>query len=537
MKKLIIFMMACLSPFMSVAAADVVADYQVVPLPHEIHLAASGLFVLNGQTSIVYPEGDMLLQRDATFLSDYLNENLGFRPNVSTSKSKNAITLRINSKVKNKEGYVLTVDKKGVVIEGSTANGVFYGIQTLRKAIPAGKVQQVLLPYGTVKDEPQYSYRGMMLDCGRHFFPLSFVKKYIDLIALHNMNVFHWHLTEDQGWRIEIKKYPRLTEVGSVRAETVLGRNSGVYDGTPHGGFYTQEEAREIVKYAAERFITVIPEIDMPGHMIAALAAYPELGCTGGPYKVEGSWGVFDDVLCLGNEKVYSFCEDVLSEIVDIFPSAYIHIGGDETPTKRWAACPRCKAKMQELGIGVEKLQGYFTNRMEKFINGKGRRIIGWDEILEGDINQSATIMSWRGSEPGIKAAKLGHDVIMSPTTHCYFDYYQTDKTWNEPLHIGGNLPVEKVYSLQPVPDDLDPSLRSHILGVQGNLWTEYVVSPSLAEYMALPRMAALAEVQWSNAKKDFDAFKVRLTRFTRLYDFYHLNYGKHLWNTTKNDY
>jgi len=537
MKKLFVFIMACLSPLVGVSAADVVADYNVVPLPHEVNLAGSGQFVLSGQTSIVYPEGDMLLQRDATFLADYLNENLGLRLNVSAAKSKNAITLRLNNKVKNKEGYVLSVDKKGVVIEGSTANGIFYGIQTLRKAIPAGKTQQVMLPYATIKDEPLYSYRGMMLDCGRHFFPLSFVKKYIDLIALHNMNVFHWHLSEDQGWRIEIKKYPRLTEIGSLRAETVIGRNSGLYDGTPHGGFYTQEEAREIVKYAAERFITVIPEIDMPGHMIAALAAYPELGCTGGPYKVEQKWGVFDDVLCLGNEQVYTFCEDVLKEIIDIFPSTYIHIGGDETPTKRWEACPRCQAKMKELGIDVKKLQGYFTNRMEKYINGKGRRIIGWDEILEGDINQSATIMSWRGSEPGIKAAKSGHDVIMSPTTHCYFDYYQTDKTWNEPLQIGGNLPVEKVYSLQPVPDDLDPSLRSHILGVQGNLWTEYVATTNLAEYMVLPRMAALAEVQWSNAKKDFNAFKTRLTRFTRLYDFYHLNYGKQLWNTEKNDY
>ena len=429
---------------------------------------------------------------------------------------------------------MLTVNKKGVSIEGSTAAGVFYGVQTLRKSIPVGKeITEVSLPAVVIKDEPRFAYRGMMLDCARHFFPVKFVKQFIDLMAMHNMNVFHWHLTEDQGWRIEIKKYPELTKIGSVRRSTVIGRNSKVYDGVPYGGFYTQEEAREIVKYAADRHITVIPEIDMPGHMVAALTAIPELGCTGGPYEVCRDWGIMDDVLCLGNEKIYRFCEDVLSEIMDIFPSKYVHLGGDETPQTRWKECPKCKKLMEREGLSVGKLQGYFTNRIEKFVNSKGRSIIGWDEILEGDINQSATIMSWRGSEPGAKAAKQGHDVIMSPTTHCYFDYYQTQKEKdqrNEPLLIGGSLPVEKTYSLDPIPADATPEVAARIIGVQGNLWTEYIAYPTLAEYQVLPRMGALSEVQWTNGKKDFEAWKVRQSRMLDLYDLYRFTYATHLW-------
>ena len=511
--------------------ASSVADYKVVPMPREITTTAKKDFMLTAATPIVYPEGNADLKRNAEFLAQYIREVTGIQVSTTTSKSKNAITLSLNKKMKEDEGYVITVTNKGITVTGKTPNGIFYGIQTLRKSLPTEKTDsQITFPGVVIKDAPRFGYRGGMLDCGRHFFPLDFVKKYIDLLALHNMNVFHWHLSEDQGWRIEIKKYPKLTEVGSVRSETVIGHNSDVYDGVPHGGFYTQDQAREIVKYAADRYITVIPEIDMPGHMLAAMASYPELGCTGGPYKVQTSWGVFDDVLCLGNEKTYQFCQDVLGELIDIFPSKLINIGGDESPRVRWEKCPKCQKVMKDHNLPVKKLQGYFTNRIEKFVNSKGRSIIGWDEILDGDINQSATVMSWRGVAPGIKAAKRGHDVVMSPTTYAYFDYYQTDKKASEPLLIGGNLPIEKTYSFDPLPDTLSVDVRNHIIGVQANLWTEYIAYPNLAEYQLLPRLAAISEIQWSDKKKDFPEFKERLTRFVRFYDLYDYVYAKHLW-------
>ena len=536
--------MVLLAAFMSFAGAmaaddNRVADYNVIPLPQEVTLTQKGAFVLTGATPIVYPEGDEQLKNDAQFLSDYIADVTALRLTTTSAKVKNAITLRLNKKVQSKEGYVITVDKKGVVIEGATAAGVFYGVQTLRKSIPVDKsLTEVTLPGVVVKDAPRFGYRGVMLDCARHYFPVKFVKQFIDLIAMHNMNVFHWHLTDDQGWRIEVKKYPGLAKIGSVREKTVLGHNSDVFDDTPYGGYYTQEEAREIVKYAADRFITVIPEIDMPGHMIAALAAYPDMGCTGGPYKVSPIWGIMPDVLCLGNEKTYQFCEDVLSEMMDIFPSEYIHLGGDETPNVRWKECPKCKALMAKENLTPGKLQGYFTNRIEKFVNSKGRRIIGWDEILDGDINQSATIMSWRGTAPGARGAKMGHDVIMSPSSHVYFDYYQTrqgESQWEEPLLIGGNLPIERTYSLEPVPEGADAETASHIIGVQGNLWTEYIAGPSLAEYQVLPRMGALSEVQWRpQGQKDFENYKMRQTRMLKLYDAYGLVYAKHMWKRDK---
>ena len=538
------FLMVLLAAFMSFAGAmaaddNRVADYNVIPLPQEVTLTQKGAFVLTGATPIVYPEGDEQLKNDAQFLSDYIADVTALRLTTTSAKVKNAITLRLNKKVQSKEGYVITVDKKGVVIEGATAAGVFYGVQTLRKSIPVDKsLTEVTLPGVVLKDAPRFGYRGVMLDCARHYFPVKFVKQFIDLIAMHNMNVFHWHLTDDQGWRIEVKKYPDLAKIGSVREKTVLGHNSDVFDDTPYGGYYTQEEAREIVKYAADRFITVIPEIDMPGHMIAALAAYPDMGCTGGPYKVSPIWGIMPDVLCLGNEKTYQFCEDVLSEMMDIFPSEYIHLGGDETPNVRWKECPKCKALMAKENLTPGKLQGYFTNRIEKFVNSKGRRIIGWDEILDGDINQSATIMSWRGTAPGARGAKMGHDVIMSPSSHVYFDYYQTrqgESQWEEPLLIGGNLPIERTYSLEPVPEGADAETASHIIGVQGNLWTEYIAGPSLAEYQVLPRMGALSEVQWRpQGQKDFENYKMRQTKMLKLYDAYGLVYAKHMWKRDK---
>lgn len=514
----------------AVSAADK-ADYNVVPLPNAIQTMKGEPFTLTKDTRIVYAEGNVDMERNAHFLAEYISEVTGMKVAVATKAGKNDIRLALDKKIVGDEAYTLSVTKKGVQILGKTASGVFYGIQTLRKSLPVAKTDVVELPAVKIADSPRFGYRGMMLDCSRHFFPVNYVKKFIDILALHNMNVMHWHLSDDQGWRIEIKKYPRLTTVGSKRSGTIVAHNSMADDSTEYGGFYTQEEARQIVEYARQRHITIIPEIDMPGHMKAALAAYPELGCTGGPYEVGHRWGVYLDVLCLGNEKVYQFCEDIIAELKDIFPSEYIHIGGDETPTKRWEACPKCQKVAKEYGLTPKNMQGYFTNRIEKFANSIGRRIIGWDEILEGDINQSATIMSWRGTENGERASEMGHDVIMSPTSYCYFDFQQTDKNVEyEPSLCHNLVTVEKVYSFEPCPDNLSDAAKKHMLGVQANVWTEYIKYPSVLEYYILPRMAALAEVQWSTGKKDFETFKKRLTNFTNVYDLYHWNYAKHLW-------
>lgn len=507
------------------------ADYQVIPRPQEVSLTQETPFKLNSSVTIAYPENNALLKRNAEFLSEYIGQATGYRlavnPLAEGEKMKNAIVLGIDPAIPNAEGYKLTTTPDGIRIDGQTENGVFYGIQTLRKSIPAdAQGASILLPAGSIQDEPRFPYRGMHLDVCRHFFPVEFVKEYIDLLALHNMNTFHWHLTEDQGWRIEIKKYPKLTEIGSMRSRTVVGRaGSGKYDNTPYGGFYTQEQAKEIVKYAQERYITVIPEVDLPGHMLAALAAYPEMGCTGGPYEVCPDWGVFEDVLCIGNEKSMQFLEDVMAEIIEIFPSTYIHIGGDEAPRTRWEKCPKCQARIKAEGLKADKnhtaedrLQSYCMARIEKFLNSKGRRIIGWDEILEGDVAPNATVMSWRGSAGGIKAAQLGHDVIMTPNSYCYFDYYQTADTKDEPFAIGGFVPLEKVYSLNPTAS-LTEEQAKHILGAQANLWTEYIPTTEQVEYMVLPRMAALAEVQWTQPeKKEYADFTQRLPRLMNFY-------------------
>lgn len=524
--------------------AEKEANYQVIPLPQEVSLTQENPFKLNENVLIAYPENNALLQRNAEFLSEYIQQATNYAPKTKAiaagEQVKNAIVLGLDPSIANKEGYVLTTTPESINLNGQTENGVFYGIQTLRKSIPAeAKEATILIPAGEIKDEPRFSYRGMHLDVGRHFFPKEFMKKYIDLLALHNMNTFHWHLTDDQGWRIEIKKYPKLTEIGSQRSRTVIGRNTQEYDNTPYGGFFTQEEAKEIVKYAQERYITVIPEVDLPGHMLAALAAYPEMGCTGGPYEVCPRWGIFEDVLCIGNDQTMQFLEDVMSEIIEIFPSKYVHIGGDEAPRTRWEKCPKCQARIKTEGLKADKnhtaedrLQSYCMTRIEEFLNSKGRQIIGWDEILEGDVAPNATVMSWRGMEGGIKAAQLGHDVIMTPTSFCYFDYYQTADTKDEPLGIGGYVPIEKVYSLEPVPAVLTEEQSKHILGAQANLWTEYIHSSEHVEYMVLPRMAALAEVQWTQPeKKDFKDFTKRLARLMKFYQRDGFNYAKHVFD------
>lgn len=514
------------------------ASYNTVPLPSEISKTNSDAFKLNSSTKIVFPEGNDKMKRNAEFLSEYLMMSVGVKPDITSSiHDNNIILLSLDLDNDNEEAYRINVNENAISISGSSEAGVFYGIQTLRKATPVGKYA-VSYPAVTINDEPRFGYRGTMLDIARHFQSVEFVKKFIDMIALHNINRFHWHLTEDQGWRIEIKKYPRLTEVGSMRSETVIGQNTGEYDGIPHGGFYTQAEIKDIVNYAAERYITVIPEIDLPGHMLAALTAYPELGCTGGPYEVERTWGVFDDVLCPGKEHTFTFLEDVLTEVMELFPSKYIHIGGDECPKVLWEECPDCQNRIKELGLKDAEhkkefyLQSYVTARVEKFLNDHGRSIIGWDEILEGELAPNATVMSWRGMQGGIEAAKMNHDVIMTPTTYCYFDYYQTQFIDDEPFGIGGYVPVELVYSFEPAPDILTKEQKQHILGAQANLWTEYIKTSEHVEYMLLPRLAALSEVQWMQPdKKDYDEFLTRLPQLTLLYDKLNYNYATHVFD------
>lgn len=516
------------------------ADYRVVPLPDQIEMTEGEPFRLTGTTKIIYPEGNEKMERNAAFLADYLELSAGIKPKVTVDAAEqDAVILSLGLQHENPEAYRIRIDGQTIQIEGASEAAVFYGIQTLRKSVPVGNCKAITFNPGTISDAPRFAYRGMMLDVARHFQSVDFVKKYIDLLALHNINRFHWHLTEDQGWRIEIESYPKLTEMGSMRSETVIGRNTGEYDGTPHGGFYTKDELKEVVAYAAERYITIIPEVDLPGHMLAALTAYPELGCTGGPYEVAREWGVFDDVLCPGKEETFTFLEAVLTEVMEIFPSDYIHIGGDESPKTRWEECPDCQARIKELGLtdhnghmAEHYLQSYVTARIEKFLNDHGRRIIGWDEILEGELAPNATVMSWRGMGGGIQAAQMGHDVIMTPTTYCYFDYYQTDKIDDEPLAIGGFLPLEQVYSFEPAPDQLTADQKGHILGAQANLWTEYIREEEHVEYMTLPRLAAMSEVQWMQPKnKEYAAFLERLPRLLALYDKLGYNYATHVFD------
>ena len=518
------------------------ASYEVIPLPKEIQLNEEKPFVLQASTKIYY---DVDLKREAQFLSDYVYEILQFTPimeEIHETKGIEAdgIVLTVEpSAFEHGEAYEIEVTPKQIRIKGSDAAGLFYGIQTLRKSLPTAGASSASFPCGVIRDWPNFGYRGMHLDPCRHFMDLDSVKIYIDMLAMHNMNQFHFHLSEDQGWRIEIKKYPELTEIGAYRNGTVIGHNGNLYDTIRHGGFYTQEELRDLIQYAAERHINIIPEIDLPGHMQAALACYPQLGCTGGPYEVWKRWGVSEDVLCAGNEETMQFVEDVLNEVMDVFPSPYIHIGGDECPKVRWEQCPKCQKKIKTLGIkGDDRfskedyLQSYVMNRMAKVVEARGRRVIGWDEILEGNVSETAIIMSWRGTEGGIEAARKGHDVIMAPYSHLYFDYYQSEDIANEPMCIGGYLPVERVYEFQPLPKELTPEQQKHIIGVQANIWTEYIASFRHVQYMAMPRMDALAEIQWNNpTDRDFDAFVKRCRKMAQLYDLYHYNYAKHIFN------
>lgn len=539
MKKIIYSIFIFAATVVACTAPQKTADYEVIPLPVSVQRAGDTFFVLEDGAVISYPEENEKMAKNAQFLVSYAKESAGL--DLKAGGPSGQITLELGLDSSNKEAYELTVSDKGVVIRGASEAGVFYGIQTLRKSLPLMDRGTVFLPAVKISDEPRFRYRGMMLDVSRHFFSVEEVKTYIDMLALHNINRLHWHLTDDQGWRIEIKRYPKLTEIGSKRAQTVIGRNSGEYDGIPYGGFYTQEQIREVVAYAAERYITIVPEVDMPGHMQAVLACYPELGCTGGPYKVREKWGISSDVLCAGNDKTLQFVKDVLEEVVGLFPSEYVHIGGDECLKDEWMRCPKCQNRIRQLGLAndaqhtkEQKLQSWFVADIEHFLEEHGRRLIGWDEILEGDlVAPNATVMAWRDLRYGMTAARLHHDAIMTPSSHVYFDHYQ-DLDQNEPLAIGGYSSVGRVYNYEPIPSDLEPELRHHILGVQANLWTEYIPTFSHAQYMVLPRMDALCEVQWTPAgTKDYGAFCNRLNKMLHFYDKLGWNYAKHIYKVS----
>ena len=508
--------------------------FSVIPCPNEVSLS-QGAFNVKGVAVSVDPALDEASQAAVQRFISALETASGVK-----TKSGKALSFVLNANLA-PEQYVIDIQPKAARVEASALNGFVYACETLKQMLPAAIYGSTVkadagwvLPCAHIEDQPRFAYRGMHLDPCRHFFTIEETKRYLDVMAAYKLNRFHWHLTEDQGWRMEVKAYPKLTEGGAWRNGTVIKKDWNSNDGIRYGGFYTQEQMKEIVAYAAERGITVIPEVDLPGHMVAALSAYPQLGCTGGPYEVWTRWGVAPDILCAGNEEIYTFLEAVLTELIDIFPSEYIHIGGDEAFNEEmgipWDHCPKCAAKMKELGIkkgpmAKHYLQNYVTARMQDFLNSKGRKIIGWDEILEGNLAPGATVMSWRGVSGGIEAAKKGFDAIMTPNSFMYFDYYQSEERDKEPFGIGGFLPVEAAYAYEPF-EGLEESAQSHILGVQANLWTEYIATPEHLEYMLLPRMCALSEIQWCQAgKKDYYRFNQSLNHSFAMFDAMGLSY------------
>lgn len=517
------------------------SDYEIIPKPLDVNCKGDASFLLKDGVAVIYPENNQKMQDNAEFLVDYVEKQTGVKLTSHAGMPVDgAICLTLDLSDDNAEAYKLIVNDKRVCISGASEAGVFYGIQTLRKSLPVAQDINVNLSAVEIYDKPRFAYRGAMLDVARHFYTVDEVKTFIDMLALHNINRFHWHLTDDQGWRIEIKKYPKLMSVASERKETVVGRwYSGIYDGKPYGGYYTQDELRDVIDYAAKRHITIIPEVDLPGHMQAALTAYPELGCTGGPYEVRTIWGVSQDVLCVGNDFTLQFVKDVLSEVADIFPSEYIHIGGDECPKVRWEKCPKCQERIKSLGLKSDakhtkeqRLQSYMIQEAAKYLKEKGKRIIGWTEILEGGLVPDATLMSWIGESGGIEAAHQHHDVIMTPNTYLYFDYYQSKKVEDEPLAIGGYLPIEKTYNYEPMPKELTEEEQQYIKGVQANLWTEYIPIFSQVQYMVLPRLGAAAEVQWTDpSKKDYKDFLRRVPHLVAVYDCYGWNYATHVYD------
>jgi len=520
--------------------------YAIIPAPVSL-VPMNGSFTFSKKSKIILSVINNETKLAADYLALLIKNPTGLSiPVEEGSKSiSRSVFMSFDSSIVNNEGYVLKITPEIIDIKAKSAVGMFYAVQTIRQLLPVevenGKIIKGLVlsvPACEIKDEPGFVYRGMHLDVGRHLFPVAYIKRYIDMMALHKMNTFHWHLTEDQGWRIEIKKYPRLTKIGGFRKETLVGSGNEkpqVFDGKPYGGFYTQEEVKDIVAYAKSKFITIIPEIEMPGHSSAALAAYPEFSCTGGPIEVATKWGVFPDVYCAGKEATFNFLEDILSEVIDLFPGKYIHIGGDECPKDRWEKCQDCQNRIKKEGLKDEKeLQSYFTSRIEKFLISKNRKLIGWDEILEGGLAPEATVMSWRGIDGGIEAAKQKHDVIMSPYNDVYLYIYQCEPK-GQPLAASGYLPLEKVYSFNPLPDKLNKEEQKYILGLEGCLWSEFVNSPELLEYMVYPRMFAIAETGWTPASgKDFKGFLSRLEIVKKRYDAIGINYFKGEYRNTR---
>ncbi len=545
MEPLTVRLLAALAALLFAAAPPPAAIAQagaalpaIVPRPASLTPAA-GRFTLAPNTVIWTDRATAPIGRQ---LAVWLGVPTGFALPVRTSGTPAGarIVLRLDSALArlSDEGYVLDVRPGRVTVRAPKPAGVFYGVQTIRQLLPPeifreAKVVGVAwtMPALTIEDSPRFTWRGGHLDVARHFMPKEFVKKYIDLLALHKMNTFHWHLTEDQGWRLEIRKYPRLTAVGAWRRETVIGRQQPDsadwrFDGTRHGGYYTQDDAREIVAYAAARFVTVVPEIEMPGHAVAAIAAYPELGVTGQPTEVATRWGVYDNILN-AEPATIRFMQDVLTEVLELFPGRYIHIGGDEADKTQWRASPRIQERIRELGLADEhELQSWFIRQMDAFLTARGRRLVGWDEILEGGLAPNATVMSWRGTRGGIEAARAGHNVVMAPTSHTYFDYFQSRDVAAEPVAIGGFLPLDTVYAFEPVPAELGPAHAKDILGAQGQIWTEYMKGPKQVEYMAYPRLSALAEVVWTpRVHRDFADFTRRLATHLQRLDILDVSY------------
>jgi hexosaminidase len=508
--------------FFATCQALIAADLSLIPQPAKVE-SKSGQCRITSDTPII---ANKAARATAEYLSDILADTLKIRLKVVDSRfafpGKTEILLEVAPDAfSGDEGYDLTVEPSAIQITANTVAGVFYGVQTLRQLLPSSAAQNpdLAIPCVEIEDQPRFHWRGLMLDVSRHFYSVDEVKRFLDLMAFHKFNTFHWHLTDDQGWRIEIKKYPKLTEVGAWRDDGHGGK---------YGGFYSQDQIRDVIAYAAARHITIVPEIEMPGHSQAALAAYPEFSCTGGPFPVGNTWGINKDVYCAGKDRTFDFLQDALSEVIELFPGQIIHIGGDECPKDRWKVCPDCQARIKTEHLKDEhELQSYFIKRIDTFVTSKGKRIIGWDEILEGGLAPGAAVMSWHGAKPAVTAATAGHDVVLSPTSHCYFDYYQS-RASGQPKAIGGFVPIEKVYSFNPMPADLSDEAKSHVLGGQANLWTEYIDSRNQLDYMAYPRTCALAEVLWSPpSDRSFNEFEGRLAEHLKRLDALGVHYFK----------
>jgi len=536
LKKLVVIL------FLSIFATQIFAQkpktLALIPMPNSL-VYSSGEFELNKETMLVL--NDTAFLKEVEYFNEELAKNYKFRlPVVSMAPNSENYILINQSTEEKTECYRLTVSPQKIEIVMSDGAGLFYALKTLVQLIPVENSKVLAIACLEIKDAPRYPWRGMHLDCSRHFFTKDEVKTYIDYLAMYKFNVFHWHLTDDQGWRIEIKQYPLLTQIGSQRKESIVGKpkfdknwkptKDNTYDGKPHGGFYTQDDIREVVRYAHSKHITVVPEIEMPGHSLAALASYPQYSCNGGPFETYTTWGVSDDVYCAGNDSTFTFIQNILSEVMDLFPGKYIHIGGDECPKARWKVCKKCQQRKLEEGLKDEnELQSYFITRVEKYVNQKGKQIIGWDEILEGGLAPNAAVMSWRGTQGGIDAAKLNHFVVMTPGKPCYFDHYQIQDRTKEPIAIGGFNPLDSVYKYNPTPTSLNKTEAAFILGAQGNVWTEYITDFSKIQYMAMPRMAALSEVLWTMpVQKNFKNFVIRLNAHRLVLDKLQVNYAKH---------